>query len=1044
MRWDYNENYRDMFGDGVHRDILIVPHATSVTGVKDSQPIVRSKVPLFEPGPNGKAKPGEYKDLEFIITNDDIIKEKFEFSRSINSADNLAFGSCESAMIKFSIRNNKNYNEETGLWEPEIPNLQKIEVTSEDNTVLVGEVEAAAIIEVYMYINNDSSTLMWLGMYKVEEDKVTNNGYEREIVAYDFMLTFRDMDIYEWYKGLFKGIPKDSDDPSKGYVKAGKDEWTIGEALNDLLENLAYLSPKEPTITNPKDYLVDMDAKDYPGYGMPIVLDPDLTDATVDEIVVPEESGADAHERYGYMPILNLPFHEDEKIIKKGSYSAGKFLEDIAMLAGRFGIIRRDKYVDGSYVPYDPSTDYHYNHYEKCILSFRPIEQKDADVASENMMDNSDIQKGFQHDDYDVQEIKLLEITNYDSKSIGIYCPTGLSEEELKEYKSGKKETIPAYVISENTFTSYLKLDATTKTSTQTLSNKEIIDALFKGVEGVNDGKPFLDNAFNNMIYRPYRPYQMTTFGDLCREPGDRINVSGYDPISGEEFEFTSYIFEIKTTGIQKMMDTYTTKGNLYSQSYSDYRSGTTASGFRPQSMGYGRGGGDVSGGQSAEGVVSGDGMTAEDFVAYIRNIGFRLLQEPTKVKAIYSAVDSTVSISWKDPDDMDTWRPIPVAWEGTIVVRKEGSPPRHRWDGDVLVDSTTRDEYSETPFIDNNNVEINKKYYYGIFPYYTADNIDGHDIKHYRFTKSVLVETTEILKAPEIKSIISGTMSEWDGSELDIMWSGDNNKLSIKVESNTITFTMYLFDSVIYTFDSPVGSSPADVSKIHVAFLEDETNHVAKPSFVYRTGSGVYSYNLENPTDAEMGNIYLWIHPPVYPPEYDQYIDAINGSGFFFKDYGDSADYGQGYVQYAANYPFSKYSYFAYGASIGSLIPIIPTQHDATYNYDAYWLNQSEIISINIDKVADTNNYHYNVELTNLNPVVNLWYGQTMNAIAMNTTPDSGGRQWTGMGNDWGVYSCHSEYTGTLVDTLSYISDRFRNVDIYVEGELWSEASRT
>ena len=1040
MRWDYNEDYRDMFGDGVHRDILIVPHATSVTGVKDSQPIVRSKVPLFAPGESGQPLPGQYKDLEFIITNDDIIKEKFEFSRSINSADNLAFGSCESAMIKFSIRNNKNYNEETGLWEPEIPNLQKIEVVSEDGKVLQGEVEAAAIIEVYAYINNDSSTLMWLGMYKVEEDKVTNNGYEREIVAYDFMLTFRDMDIYEWYKGLFKGIPKDSDDPSKGYVKAGKDEWTIGEALNDLLENLAYLSPKEPTITNPKDYLVDMDAKDYPGYGMPIVLDPDLTDATVDEIVVPEESDADAYERYGYMPILNLPFHEDEKIIKKGSYSAGKFLEDIAMLAGRFGIIRRDKRVKSDYVPYDPSTDYHYNHYDKCILSFRPIEQKDADVASENMMDNSDIQKGFQHDDYDVQEIKLLEITNYDSKSIGIYCPTGLSEEELKEYKSGKKETIPAYVISENTFTSYLKLDATTKSSTQTLSNKEIIDALFKGVEGVNDGKPFLDNAFNNMIYRPYRPYQMTTFGDLCREPGDRINVSGYDPISGEEFEFTSYIFEIKTTGIQKMMDTYTTKGNLYSQSYSDYRSGTTASGFRPQSMGYGRGGGDVSGGQSAEGVVSGDGMTAEDFVAYIRNIGFRLLQEPTKVKAIYSAVDSTVSISWKDPDDMDTWRPIPVAWEGTIVVRKEGSPPRHRWDGDVLVDSTTRDEYSETPFIDNNNVEINKKYYYGIFPYYTADNIDGHDIKHYRFTKSVLVETTEILKAPEIKSIISGTMSEWDGSELDIMWSGDNSKLSVKVENDTITFTMYSGSTEIYSFDSPVGSTPADVSKIHVAFLEDETNHVAKPSFVYRTGSGVYSYNLEEPTDAEMGNIYLWLYPPEVPPEYQSKVDAINS-----------------YNMCGITNVYEKVT--VVDSNIDNLVNIstpftaISTHANSDFNNESAggFADNTLIFCNALTVYVTTSGSGATVEYANFNgtiyPIDSNWYGThyTGNRFYRTNIVTINGVKYLSCNGynsfpDYRISSLPSLTTSfsSLSDAIDYLYKHFRHIGLYVDDKKW------
>ena len=208
MRWDYNVNYRDKFDEGPHRDILIVPHATRVTPVPGSQPLVESKVPQFAPGPEGQPISGKYADVEFVITNENIIKESFEYTRGISSGDKLAYGACQSAMVKFKIRNTKSWNEAYGRWELDIPDLQKIEVESDDGTTLLGEVDASAIIEVYQYINGDSSTLMWLGMFRVEQDKVSDDGYNREIVAYDFMLTFRDMDIFEWYKGLFKGIPK--------------------------------------------------------------------------------------------------------------------------------------------------------------------------------------------------------------------------------------------------------------------------------------------------------------------------------------------------------------------------------------------------------------------------------------------------------------------------------------------------------------------------------------------------------------------------------------------------------------------------------------------------------------------------------------------------------------------------------------------------------------------------------------------------------------------------------------------------------------------
>ena len=89
MRWNYDPKWRDMFDDGVHRDILIVPHATTVTKVSGEPPLVTSKVPKFyrDDDPDkthhvdnkleneGKRIPGEYQDVEWTIENGDLINE---------------------------------------------------------------------------------------------------------------------------------------------------------------------------------------------------------------------------------------------------------------------------------------------------------------------------------------------------------------------------------------------------------------------------------------------------------------------------------------------------------------------------------------------------------------------------------------------------------------------------------------------------------------------------------------------------------------------------------------------------------------------------------------------------------------------------------------------------------------------------------------------------------------------------------------------------------------------------------------------------------
>ena len=98
-----------------------------------------------------------------------------------------------------------------------------------------------------------------------------------------------------------------------------------------------------------------------------------------------------------------------------------------------------------------------------------------------------------------------------------------------------------------------------------------------------------------------------------------------------------------------------------------------------------------------------------------------------------------------------------------------------------------------------------------------------------------------------------------WDGSEIAILWSGNNNKLTAKIDNSHIVFIFYTSNTVVYTFNSFVGTEVTDIDKINIGFLISNEQHLAKPSFIYNN-NGTYSYNQEEPTDEQMGLIYTWL----------------------------------------------------------------------------------------------------------------------------------------------------------------------------------------
>ena len=256
-----------------------------------------------------------------------------------------------------------------------------------------------------------------------------------------------------------------------------------------------------------------------------------------------------------------------------------------------------------------------------------------------------------------------------------------------------------------------------------------------------------------------YTSCEVDCIGDLCVEVGDRIDVRFNQP---EEWDtknkFRSYVLERHFSGIQGMFDTYTAKGHKKQPKYKvtndrwhegDSSAGTTGSGT----------------GNVAEVIDEIDNKIIE----IMRNYGLRVLDEP-KVTLEYNKSSQQVEIKWEDPDDLATYYPVPLDWAGTIVVRKEGEKPLNRWngnaDGNTLVDSTTRDEYKTTAFVDN-TIEQNKRYYYAIMPYHIALDDNDHPIKYYRWTKVFSVDTAKFLVAPTIFPI---TVIE--GTEMTIAYS--------------------------------------------------------------------------------------------------------------------------------------------------------------------------------------------------------------------------------------------------------------------------------
>ena len=161
----------------------------------------------------------------------------------------------------------------------------------------------------------------------------------------------------------------------------------------------------------------------------------------------------------------------------------------------------------------------------------------------------------------------------------------------------------------------------------------------------------------------------------------------------------------------------------------------------------------------------------------------------------------------------------------------------------------------------------------------------------------------------------------------------------------------------------------------------------------------------------------------PTPPVDYEQIVDYINGSGFFWKDYPTFNNVTQDRTYTFINNvpPWKAYSY-------------VKTRSGYLYQNSATHISACEPITISVIKNGDTYSYTQNVSIIDNNVIrYDPMYNQ--NQYFTQFTFENGvffGCNFAGIDN---VYT----KSGTLSQVLTHISQNFRNVVLYVDGDLWS-----
>lgn len=145
----------------------------------------------------------------------------------------------------------------------------------------------------------------------------------------------------------------------------------------------------------------------------------------------------------------------------------------------------------------------------------------------------------------------------------------------------------------------------------------------------------------------------------------------------------------------------------------------------------------------------------------------------------------TSVYLRWSDPQDAEYDGNILAAWGGTLIIRKKGSAPTSKTDGEIVIDNTERNKYSSDPFEDT-DLEYDSTYYYAFYPY----------TENYRYTDGSVISITPQLIPITVIPIqneilrytgqeLTASFSNFDSTQLEVL-----NNTAINAGTHTAVFT--------------------------------------------------------------------------------------------------------------------------------------------------------------------------------------------------------------------------------------------------------------
>lgn len=220
------------------------------------------------------------------------------------------------------------------------------------------------------------------------------------------------------------------------------------------------------------------------------------------------------------------------------------------------------------------------------------------------------------------------------------------------------------------------------------------------------------------------------------------------------------------------------------------------------------------------------------DYIERVRNNGERFLDEPTNVRIEYDEDENEVHIKWEDPNDLSDFKPIPLEWLGTVVVRNENGAPKNPYDGLQIVDSKIRDQYKNDWLVDDNSVQRGNIYYYAIMPYCMKLDDATHPLYRYRYTKVVSVNTGLDLQPAIITNLEVDGVKVTVSFEIPALRNGSYANITLVAKKDGTPLNVDDGDEFITLTDSDTSAIVSRLSPestyYFVIFSEDEQGNVA------------------------------------------------------------------------------------------------------------------------------------------------------------------------------------------------------------------------